>query len=194
MNPLGLSGALVAGSSTVEWNKLGFVANEEGMGMKVLVATASKHGSTTEMGEAIAKVLQQRGLEVIVSSAEAVAGIEEYDAVVLGSGVYAGQWLKPAKTLVERNPGALAQRPVWLFSSGPIGDPPKPEEDTVEVADIIETVQPRDHRVLAGKLIKSELSFGERAIVAAVRSPEGDFRDWDEVAAWASSIADDVTS
>lgn len=162
--------------------------------MKVLVATASKHGSTTEIGEAIGKVLQERGLDVTVTPAEQVNNVDEYGAVVLGSGIYAGQWLKPARTLVERNPGALAERPVWLFSSGPIGDPPKPEEDTVEVAEIIKVTQPRDHQVLAGKLIKSELGFAERAIVSAVRSPEGDFRDWDEIAAWASSIADDLIS
>lgn len=162
--------------------------------MKVLVATASKHGSTTEIGDAIGKSLQKSGLEVTVSAAEEIETVEEYDAVVLGSGVYAGQWLKPAKELVERNTGVLADLPVWLFSSGPIGDPPKPEEDTVEVANLIEAIEPRDHHVFAGKLIKSELGFAERAIVTAVRSPEGDFRDWDEIGAWATSIRDELAS
>jgi menaquinone-dependent protoporphyrinogen oxidase len=60
---------------------------------------------------------------------EQVDEVEGYDAVVLGSAVYAGHRLKPARKLVDRCGAALAARPVWLFSSGPVGDPPKPEED-----------------------------------------------------------------
>jgi menaquinone-dependent protoporphyrinogen oxidase len=162
--------------------------------MKVLVTAASKHGATAEIGEAIGRTIQERGLEVTVTPTDQADGVEGFEAVVLGSGVYAGQWLKPARAFVERNAAFLGSLPVWLFSSGPIGDPPQPEEDTVEVADIVDATQPRDHRVFAGKLTKSELGFAERAIVAAVRSPEGDFRDWDEIAAWANSIADELLS
>jgi menaquinone-dependent protoporphyrinogen oxidase len=160
--------------------------------MKVLVTAASKHGATAGISEAIAETLQKHGLEVTVSPAEEVKSIEGYEAVVVGSGVYAGQWLKPAKELIEHQAAVFADLPVRLFSSGPIGDPPKPEEDTVEIADIVDATQPRDHRIFAGRLIKSELGFAERAMVAAVRSPEGDFRDWDEIAAWATSIAHEL--
>lgn len=157
--------------------------------MKVLVATASKHGATTEIGTAIADTLRGRGLDVTLAQADEIGSVEGFDAVVLGSGVYAGQWIKAAKSLVDQNVQTLANLPVWLFSSGPIGDPPQPEEDTVEVDHILEAIQPRGHQVFAGKLIKSDLGFAERAIVAAVRSPEGDFRDWEEIKQWAGSIA-----
>ena len=59
---------------------------------------------------------------------------------------------------------------------------------------IIEATEPEEHRILAGKLDKDQLTFGERAIVVAVRSPEGDFRDWDEIAAWAGQIAETLRS
>jgi menaquinone-dependent protoporphyrinogen oxidase len=98
--------------------------------------------------------------------------------------VYAGHWLTPARELVGRCGSALAARPVWLFSSGPVGDPPKPEEDPVDVAAIVAAIKAREHRVFAGKLVRKQLSFPERAIVSALRVPEGDFRDWTEISQW----------
>jgi hypothetical protein len=85
--------------------------------------------------------------------------------------VYAGHWLKPARQLVDRCGSGLAARPVWLFSSGPVGDPPKPEEDPVDVAEILAATGAREHRVFAGKLARKRLSFPEKAIVSACASP-----------------------
>lgn len=162
--------------------------------MKVLVAAASKHGSTEEIAGAIAEVLGERGLETAVTPPEEVDDVGAFDAVVLGSTVYAGRWMKPARELVERAADDLAARPVWLFSSGPIGDPPKPEEDPVDVAEIMELTSARDHRVFAGRLERAGLGFGEKAVVSALRAPDGDFRDWNEIRDWATAIADVLTS
>jgi menaquinone-dependent protoporphyrinogen oxidase len=71
--------------------------------------------------------------------------------------------------------------------------PPKPEEVPVDVADISDLTSARSHQVFSGKIDKSKLSFGEKAIVVAVRAPEGDFRDWDEIRRWANAIADSLT-
>jgi menaquinone-dependent protoporphyrinogen oxidase len=158
--------------------------------MGVLVTAATKYGATTEIAQAIAEVLGERGLEPTVLPPEQVKGVDGYDAVVVGSAVYAGHWLKPARELIERHAAALAGRPVWLFSSGPVGDPPKPEEDPVDVADLLAATGARDHRVFAGKLVRKQLSFPERAIVTALRVPEGDFRDWTEIHQWTAQIAD----
>jgi menaquinone-dependent protoporphyrinogen oxidase len=158
--------------------------------MRVLVTAATKYGATAEIAAAIAAVLGEQGLEARVLPPEQVEGVDGYDAVVVGSAVYAGHWLKPARELVERHAGALAGRPVWLFSSGPVGDPPKPEEDPVDVADLLAVTGAREHRVFAGKLVRKQLSFPERAIVSALRVPEGDFRDWTEIRQWAAGIAD----
>jgi menaquinone-dependent protoporphyrinogen oxidase len=158
--------------------------------MRVLVTAASKYGATAEIAQAIAEVLGDRGLEPTVVPPEQVEGVDGYDAVVLGSAVYAGHWLKPARELVSRRGGALAERPVWLFSSGPVGDPPKPDEDPVDVAEILTATGAREHRVFAGKLVRRQLSFPDRAIVSALRVPEGDFRDRAEISRWAAGIAD----
>jgi menaquinone-dependent protoporphyrinogen oxidase len=164
------------------------------MKMNVLVTAASKYGATGEVADAIARVLRERGFDTAVIGPEDVSTIEEYGAVVVGSAVYAGHWLKSAKDLVDRLGDALRSKPVWLFSSGPVGDPPKPDEDPVDVGDLIEATNPREHRVFAGKIEKKQLSFPERAIVMALRVPEGDFRDWSEIEAWATGIADALSS
>ncbi len=160
--------------------------------VKILVAAASKHGATAEIAERIGTVLTERGFSATVANPNDPIDVADYDAFVLGSAVYAGHWLESAKTLAmrvaERGPGGWT----WLFSSGPIGVPPKPEEEPGDVADIITATLARDHRVLSGKIDKSKLSFAEKAILIAVRSPEGDFRDWDEIEEWANGIADAV--
>lgn len=161
--------------------------------MRVLITAASKHGSTTEIAEAIGRHLADAGLDVDVVGPKQVADLDGYDAVVLGSAVYAGHWMDPAKDLVARLRGPLTSRPVWLFSSGPIGDPPAPEEDAVEVADIVAATDAREHRVLAGNVDMERLRLPEKAIVRALRVPVGDYRDWDDVAGWAAQIADTLT-
>jgi menaquinone-dependent protoporphyrinogen oxidase len=156
----------------------------------VLVAVASRHGATREIADAVARTLRDEGLEVELADAADVTDVSRFDGVVLGSAVYVGRWLEPARELVDAYAEALASRPTWLFSSGPIGDPPKPEaDDAVQITEIAERVGARGHRLFAGKLDKSTLGFGERAVVLAFRAPEGDFRDWDEIAAWARDVA-----
>ncbi|HSK07169.1 MAG TPA: flavodoxin domain-containing protein [Acidimicrobiia bacterium] len=157
--------------------------------MRVLVSTASKHGSTADIGRAIADALSGEEIEARIAAPEEVTGLDGYDAVILGSAVYAGRWMKTMRELTDRLGEELASRPVWLFSSGPIGNPPMPEEDPVDVAPILEKTNARDHFLFAGKLDRQTLSFGERAIVGALKAPEGDFRDWDDIRRRALAIA-----
>jgi menaquinone-dependent protoporphyrinogen oxidase len=158
--------------------------------MGLLVTAATRYGATAELAAAIAEVLGEHGLEATVLPPDQVQEVDGYDAVVVGSAVYAGHWLKPARELVDRLGGELASRPVWLFSSGPVGDPPKPEEDPVDVADLLAATGAPEHRIFAGRLARNQLSFPERAIVSALRVPEGDFPDWTEIRRWAAGIAD----
>lgn len=160
--------------------------------MRVLVTTAGKHGSTEEIGRAIAGALTDAGVDARIVAPEDVDGLDGFDAVVMGSAVYAGRWMKPMREMVDRLGGELARRPVWLFSSGPIGDPPKPEEDPVDVVAVTETTGAREHVLFAGKLDKKVLGFGERAIVSALKAPEGDFRDWDRIRTWSIGIAESL--
>jgi menaquinone-dependent protoporphyrinogen oxidase len=158
--------------------------------MKVLVSAASKYGATSEIAQAVADVLAAKGLEVTVVPPAQAGAIEEFDAVVLGSAVYLGQWMNPARELVRRSADALAARPVWLFSSGPVGEPAKPADKPVDVAKILQATNARGHQIFTGKLVKKHLSFPDRAVASAIHAQEGDFRDWDDIRGWAASIAD----
>ena len=159
------------------------------MDMRILVSASSKHGSTAEIAARIGEVIAAHGPDVTVAEPQQVDEIDGYAAVVLGSAVYAGHWLAPAKELGARV-GAAGISQVWLFSSGPIGDPAKPEEDPVDVAEVMSATSAIGHIVFTGKLDKAKLNFGERAIIAAFHAPYGDFRRWDEVEAWAHGIAE----
>ena len=157
--------------------------------MKVLVSAASKHGATAEIARVIGEVLTAAGIDADVRPPEEVTTVAPYDGVIVGSGVYAGHWLEPARKLIERESATLAYKPVWLFSSGPVGDPAKPEEEPVDLARLRDKAHPVDHRIFPGKLDRHELGFAERAIVSVVHAAEGDFRSWEPIRAWAAGIA-----
>ena len=163
--------------------------------MKVLVTAASRYGATQGIAQAIGDALIDKGIDATVIPAEKVGTIEGYDAVIVGSAVYLGHWLEPAKALVNRFKVGLATRPVWLFSSGPVGDPArkmvqKMGRDPVDVAGILKATKARGHRVFAGKIDGKNLTFPRRAMLLVFRGIEGDFRDWTAVKAWAGEIAD----
>jgi len=158
--------------------------------MTVLVAAASKHGSTYEIAEAIGARLRLRGFDVDVAHVENVLTLEGYRAVVLGSGAYFGRWRLPAEEFARHHADELRELPVWLFSSGPLGTQPKPAPaDAVHVEELLERTGAREHRLFDGKLDRHELGRIEKAIVSSVHAEEGDFRDWEAIAAWADGIA-----
>ena len=154
--------------------------------MNVLVTYASKHGSTKEIAERVASGLAERGLVTDLRPMDQVAGLEGYDAVVIGSAVYIGRWMKEATAFVERERPALARRRVWLFSSGPLGEMPR--VDPPQMAQLVTTLNAVEHRVFAGAMQKERLSLVERALVKGVKAPYGDFRDWTEIDSWVASI------
>jgi menaquinone-dependent protoporphyrinogen oxidase len=164
------------------------------MAKRVLVAYASKYGATAQIAERIGEVLRGAGLDADVQPADRVKDLSPYAAVVLGSAVYAGSWLKAAAGFLRSNEQALAERPVWLFSSGPTG-----EGDPVELLKgwrfpqalqpVADRIRPRDVAVFHGAIDMSRLSFPERLLVRGIKAAVGDFRDWDAIAAWAAGIA-----
>jgi menaquinone-dependent protoporphyrinogen oxidase len=162
--------------------------------MNVLVTAASRHGATFEIARRIGETLAAAGLEADVRPPEDVDGVAGYDGVVIGSAVYAGRWLAPARDLIQREAKGLSARPVWLFSSGPLGDPPKPGDDPAEIADHREAIGAIEHRVFPGKSDPQDLGLAERVIFRVVHAPSGDYRPWDEVVAWATGIAQALRS
>jgi menaquinone-dependent protoporphyrinogen oxidase len=156
----------------------------------ILIAYATKHGSTAGIARRIADRLSERGHEVEARSVDEADRIDHVEAVVLGSAVYAGSWRNEAVAFVERHDRELRRLPVWLFSSGPLGeDVDDLEEQPRQLDDIRRSIGPRDHRVFFGALDMRALSFGERMIVKAMKAPVGDFRDWDAIDVWADEIS-----
>src|SRR5215207_2803044 len=90
----------------------------------VLVAYASKHGATEEIAKAIADELRAHGLDVDCLPADQVADPIPYEGVVLGSAIYMARWRRPARKFLSRHRDALAKRPLWVFSSGPLARTP----------------------------------------------------------------------
>ena len=161
--------------------------------MNVLVTVASKHGSSEEIGRRLAAVLAENGLQSDFRKPAEVDSVDDYDAVVVGSAVYVGRWLQGAEQFIERHLPAHEAKPVWLFSSGPLDDPPHPTEAPVDAAPLSEKVGSFGHRVFSGKLDQDGLGLGERATVKLVRAPYGDFRPWPETESWAREVAASLT-
>jgi menaquinone-dependent protoporphyrinogen oxidase len=160
----------------------------------VLVSAASRHGATVEIADTIAATLRECGLETEVHPPEEVQNVARYDAVVLGSALYAGRWLRPARELLDRSSDRFADRMVWLFSSGPVGDPPRAEDDPVDLAQMLETTRALEHRTFAGCLTRKKLTIPEKVLAMAFRVPDGDYRDWTAIQSWAHSIAASVAA
>ena len=159
--------------------------------MAVHVITATKHGSTHQIGGAIAQRLRDRGHAAVAEAAEGVGELEAREPVILGSPIYMGKWRKEARALLDRLAGESPGRAVWLFTVGPLGDPPVPEDaKPEEEVERFASERAIDHRLFAGKLDRSQLNRRERLTVRAVKAPEGDFRDWAAIQAWADEISD----
>ena len=159
--------------------------------MTVLVTAASEHGATHEIASRIGADLAEQGLGVEVANPNEVQELAQYDAFVLGSAIYLGQWLKPATSFVAAHADELSHRPTWLFSSGPIvGDPPEPDPHDAAKGDALaETVHAREHKLFAGKLDKSKLNWCEKIAVRCAHAREGDYRNWPAIDEWAAAIA-----
>jgi menaquinone-dependent protoporphyrinogen oxidase len=175
--------------------------------MKILVTYASRHGATAGIAERIAQTLERPGLDVTIQRVEDVGAIDGYDAFVIGSAAYMGGWLGQAVTFVRRHHGLLADRPVWTFSSGPVGtetvdakgrDQIKASEPK-EFEEWARTIKPRDQRVFFGAYDPDAAPVGmaESVMMRFVRLapaarnalPAGDYRDWPAIEAWADEIA-----
>lgn len=160
----------------------------------VLVAYASKRGSTAEIAQAIADTLRAEGLAAECAPAGDVGSLEPYDAVVLGSAVYMKRWRGDARHFLHRHRGELARRPLWVFSSGPVGEPREDEDasgwlEPARIVDRVERLGARQHVVFGGRVPAEPHGPLERAMVRDIPLEHRDRRDWDEIRTWAAGIA-----
>ena len=159
--------------------------------MPVLVAYASKHGSTQGIAERIAAIVRASGLEVDLAAAEDAGDPAGYDAFVIGSAVYASRWMAPASEFIRHHRALLAGRPVWLFSAGPAGRRiPLPATLPLALAAVGDSIAARDHHVFRGAIDAGKLRGVEHLIRLFL--PQGDFRDWPDIEAWAAGIAGEL--
>lgn len=159
----------------------------------VLVTYGTTNGSTARIAGAVADVLRKAGLTVEVLPARAVTSVARYDAVVVGGALYAGRWHKDARRFVRRHRRALAERPVWFFSSGPL-DASASERDIPPVRGVRRAMirlEVRDHVTFGGCL--EEGAKGRVAGMILRSGKGGDFRDFGAIETWAESVADSLT-
>lgn len=157
--------------------------------MKILVAVASKHGSTYEIAETIVDELQEAGFTAELKEITQNPRLSQYDAAIIGSAVYMGRWLKEATKYLEYNREQILGIPVWLFSSGPLGtDLMEDEGEPYNLNQLMADTCARGHKVFVGKLDSDDLGLGEKLIIRMVKAPTGDFRDWQDVSDWVGEI------
>jgi menaquinone-dependent protoporphyrinogen oxidase len=168
--------------------------------VKVLVTYGSHLGSTAAMAERIGAVLDEAGLDVSVQPAALEDGPDgpgAYDAFVIGGGTYGGRWHPDAVAFIRGHAAQLVSKPIWLFSSGPLGTTPVSEaREPSEIAELAPLVRARGHAVFAGAFERGTVDGGElgrvERFIAKRFIPEGDWRDWPSIEAWARSIAVDL--
>ncbi|CCK32511.1 flavodoxin [Streptomyces davaonensis JCM 4913] len=162
------------------------------MTANVLVAYGTTNGSTAEIAEAVAAVLRKEGCTAEALPAASVARVTDYDAVVVGGGLYAGRWHKDARRFLRRHRTALADRPLWLFSSGPL-DPSASERDIPPVPGLrraMTRLDARAHVTFGGCL--QEGAKGRIAKMIIRNGKGGDFRDFGRIEEWAAGVAHEL--
>lgn len=171
--------------------------------MTVLVAYATRHGATAGIAERIASTLRDADVPAQAHPTGEVTDVAPYDAVVIGGAAYLFHWLKDATRFARRHRSALIERPVWLFSSGPLGTDLVDDDgrDVLEVCrpkefdELGTLLHPRGERVFFGAFDPDApaAGIGERMLrlmpASRAAMPAGDFRDWAAIDAWATEIA-----
>jgi len=156
----------------------------------ILVAYASKKGSTAEIARAIGKEIQAAGHLVDVTEMKSVSSLDGYNAVVIGAPFYMGKVTEMGK-FTGKYHDALAKLPLAAFAVGlaPLGKDPADKENAMKkLQETLEPLAPVAMTIFAGKVDLSKLSWFQKWITEKVKSPVGDFRDWAAIAAWAQEL------
>ncbi|MBI9047265.1 MAG: flavodoxin domain-containing protein [Anaerolineaceae bacterium] len=164
---------------------------------KILVAYASKYGSTKDIADKVRDGLERKGHKVDIFSVENVKDISQYQVVILGSAVYIGQWRKEAARFLKKYSQELSNKKTWLFSTGPTG-----EGNPVELMNgwdfpeglkpVAEKISPRDIQVFHGFIDETRLNWLHKGMIKKVKAAIGDFRDWEAINTWIEQISQEI--
>ena len=163
------------------------------MSSSVLVAYATRYGSTHEVAEAVAATLRGRGLEVDLQPMRQVQTLDQYRAIVLGAPLYMFHWHKDALHFLERHRAALTTRPVAIFALGPFHTDEKEFQGSREQLEKelakFPWLTPGAITIFGGKFDPEKLTFPHNLVPALKKMPASDVRDWTAIRAWASDLA-----
>ena len=155
----------------------------------ILLAYASRFGSTQEVAETIADTLREAGLEVDLQPMQVVKSLDRYSAVVLGAAIYKAKWNADAHQFVMQHQDALTQLPVSIFTLGPLSSSEAAKRNSRRQLDSelakYPWLKPVALEIFAGKYDPSKpgLNFFEKFL------PARDYRDWDAIRAWATGLS-----
>ncbi len=163
------------------------------MSASVLVAYATRYGSTQEVAEAIAATLRESGLEVDLQPLRQVHSIDQYRAFVIGAPLYMFHWHKDALNFLTRYHTALAKRPVALFALGPFHADEKEFQGAREQLDKelakFPWLTPAAIEIFGGKFDPEKLTVPHNLVPALKKMPASDVRDWAAIRDWANELA-----
>lgn len=164
------------------------------MADSVLVAYATRSGSTREVAEAVAATLRERGLAVDVQPLKVVSTLEGYRAVVVGAPLIMGSWHKDARRFLSRHRETLKECPAAVFALGPVHDDEKEWQGALRQLDKalakFPWLTPVANEVFGGKFDLALLGFPWSFLPALKKIPSSDIRDWTAIRAWANSLAE----
>lgn len=158
---------------------------------KILIAYASKAGSTVEIAKIIGETIASKGMQVDVKPVNEANSIQAYNAVILGSAIRMGQWLPDILTFAENNKAELAKIPAAIFSVHlqNLGDTPAEKENRMMYTKPIKDIVQVDAEVFfSGKMDMSRLSIFEKVLCKMLKSVNEDLRDWNVIRSWANEI------
>lgn len=153
----------------------------------LLVTYATKHGSTLEVAEAIARSLREQSLEVEVQPAASVRDLAPYAGVVLGGALYMGRLHTDARRFLRRHSKALEDLPLAVFAMGPLTTDDAQVEGSWKqlrhALSRVPRVQPVSTAIFGGVVDPSQLHFPFNHM------PASDARNWERIDSWARELA-----
>jgi menaquinone-dependent protoporphyrinogen oxidase len=187
---LGGTGAEICHAADIVFPE-GKCGDKKNMEKRVLITYASKYGSTGGVADAIGKELCSKEVAADVVLIKNAGNISSYQGVVIGSAIYMGKWMSEAVDFLKKNKDILRQVPVAYFVVCMTLSQPT-EKNRAEalsymdpILKAVPEIKPVAIGTFAGALDYNNLSWLNKKILKSKGTPEGDFRDWNAIGAWA---------